>query len=171
MVFAPAVLAVLSLLLVLFSPPLERLIEQAAEVIKTKNIEVHMELWKGMTSAFWLSLATIALGVLFFVFRKKLLPVLTKINETLFPLAFPDLFIRLLDLFFLFAGRLTPFHPAWLPSPVSADHFPHQQPGTVVFPDALAGQRDFYTIRHIFPADRRGGTPFRRRLPARPLHP
>ena len=109
MVFAPAVLAVLSLLLVLFSPPLERLIEQAAEVIKTKNIEVHMELWKGMTSAFWLSLATIALGVLFFVFRKKLLPVLTKINETLFPLAFPDLFIRLLDLFFLFAGRLTPF--------------------------------------------------------------
>ena len=109
MVFAPAVLAVLSLLLVLFSPPLERLIEQAAEVIRAKNVEVHIELWKGMTSAFWLSLVTIALGVLFFVFRQKLLPALTKINDTLFPFALPDLFTRLLDLFLLSAEKLTGF--------------------------------------------------------------
>ena len=105
----PAILAVLSLVLALFSKPLEPLMEFALAAVKAIPVEVELKLWHGFNVVFLLSILTIISGILLFLARASILPFLARINNILFHIEFSSVFNQQVDQFLSFTKKNTRF--------------------------------------------------------------
>ena len=107
--FGPAILALLSLVLVFFSKPVEPLLEHALASVKAAHVEVDLKLWHGFNIVFFLSLATIIFGFLLFAGRKIILPFLEKINSRVITINLSAAFENFIGLLLSFAKKNTRF--------------------------------------------------------------
>lgn len=104
----PLILAVGGLLLGLFPYELgEKLIQPALSAVQSKPLKIELHLWHGFNQIFLLSLLTLISGIVLFLLRKHIIPVLRRINRVLFSVSFSDLFFKFLDWVISFSKRNT----------------------------------------------------------------
>lgn len=104
----PGILAIASLLLGLFPYQLgEKLIQPALSVIMAEDLDIKLKLWHGFNQIFLLSMITLIGGVVLFLLRQKIIPVIRKINATLFSIQFSDVFFQFLDGILSFSKKNT----------------------------------------------------------------
>ena len=99
MLFGPAILVLASLLFGLYPSSISRFIEPAISTIIREPATVYLSLWHGFNQVLLISILTVASGFSFFLLRKKILPILKKINNTLFSTKFSDVFNNLITSF------------------------------------------------------------------------
>jgi multicomponent Na+:H+ antiporter subunit A len=104
----PLILAVGGLLLGIFPEQLgEKLIQPALSAVQSKPLKIKLHLWHGFNQIFLLSLLTLISGIVLFLLRKHILPVLRRVNRVLFSVSFSDLFFNFLDWIIAFSKRNT----------------------------------------------------------------
>ncbi len=81
---SPAILSIFGFLLAFTPGKFEDLLEFSIEAVKTVPVNVNIEVWKGFSKVFYLSLLTIGTGISFFVLRNKILPAIEFINRRIF---------------------------------------------------------------------------------------
>ena len=96
MLLGPSVLVLASLLFGLHPASIARYIEPAISTIFREPVTVYLSLWHGFNQVLLLSMLTVATGFALFLLRKKLIPMLVKINRILFNVKFADVFNRLI---------------------------------------------------------------------------
>lgn len=80
---APAILSILGFILAVIPGKFENLLAFSTEAVKCTPVEVNIQLWKGFDNVFLLSLITIGIGFLLFFWRKKIYPLLERLNRRL----------------------------------------------------------------------------------------
>ncbi len=105
----PVILALLSFVMAIFPEQFERFFEFAAEEVKGRDIKVELKLWHGFTKVLWLSLLSMALGALLFVFRKKIIPAFQHINKYLERIELAELFQHFIGGLLHFTKKITGF--------------------------------------------------------------
>jgi len=94
----PGILALAGLILGMFPYQLgENLIEPALSAIRARELDIKLKLWHGFNQILMLSLVTLASGFILFLLRKKIIPVIRKINRKLFSVQLSDVFFGFLD--------------------------------------------------------------------------
>ena len=107
LLFGPAVLTFGSLALGLFPQSLNQLIELALSTTRAQTLSVDIHLWHGFNRVFLLSVITVFTGICLFAARKKLLPILTSVNNRFFYLQFADSFNQLINNFVALSKKKT----------------------------------------------------------------
>lgn len=102
----PAILAILSVGIALFPGRVEPLLEYA---LRSAGMiaDVQIEMWHGVNPVFLLSVATIALGITLFIFRKAVLQILAKIDSSPINFSLSHLFNKVLNAFLRMAKKST----------------------------------------------------------------
>ena len=101
-------LSVASMVMGIFPSMLtEPLAIPAIAAVKAVPVTLQIKLWHGFNLVLLLSLITVGLGTILFAFRKKVVPVLIRINEAVFYYDFASGFSRLIDGFLHFSKRQT----------------------------------------------------------------
>jgi multicomponent Na+:H+ antiporter subunit A len=104
----PIVLSLVSLALGLSPGKFgEMIIEPALVASRVEILDIKLKLWHGFNQVFFLSLATIFLGVLLFFLSERLIPVIRKVNEKYFNYDFAGVFSSLIDGVLLFSKKKT----------------------------------------------------------------
>jgi multicomponent Na+:H+ antiporter subunit A len=107
----PVLLALLSLFFGLFPGVLgSSLIETALRVVHAEDSLVQLKLWHGFNNVFFLSLATITAGILFFsllIRKKSILNQWLRLNSKLFVIRLDELFAAGIERFIRFSERKT----------------------------------------------------------------
>lgn len=94
----PGILALAGLVLGLSPNQLgENLIEPATSAIMAEELDVKLKLWHGFNQVFLLSVLTITGGIVLFLLRKQIIPVIRRINKILFRIPLTDVFFGFLD--------------------------------------------------------------------------
>jgi len=94
----PGILAFAGLILGLFPYQLgQKIIQPAMMAITAIDLDIKLKLWHGFNRIFLLSLLTIMSGVILFLLRNRIIPVIRKINNKLFNFSFSDSFSGFLD--------------------------------------------------------------------------
>lgn len=107
MLFGPAVLVLASLLFGLYPASISRIIEPAISTIIREPATVYLSLWHGFNQVLLISILTVAAGFSLFLLRKKVLPILKRINSILFNAKFSDVFNNLIIIFVNFSKKKT----------------------------------------------------------------
>lgn len=107
MLFGPAILVFASLLFGLYPSSISLIIEPAISTIIREPATVYLSLWHGFNQVLLISILTVATGFLLFLLRKKILPILKRINSTLFSTKFSDVFNNLIIIFVNFSKKKT----------------------------------------------------------------
>ena len=93
----PAIMGVLSIGLAVFPNQLEPELESAVLAVSDKFTKIDIKLWHGFNEVFWVSLLTVALGLLFFAVRKKVLPAVERFNNRYLDFNLADLTYKLAE--------------------------------------------------------------------------
>ncbi len=96
MLLGPFVLVLLSLFFGLYPASISGFVEPAISTILREPATVYLSLWHGFNQVLLLSILTVATGFSLFLLRKKIIPVLKKINSALFSIRFADVFNKLI---------------------------------------------------------------------------
>ena len=72
-----------------------------------EDLDIKLKLWHGFNQIFLLSMITLIGGVVLFLLRQKIIPVIRKINATLFSIQFSDVFFQFLDGILSFSKKNT----------------------------------------------------------------
>jgi multicomponent Na+:H+ antiporter subunit A len=104
----PGVLAIFSLLLAL-TPTFfaTKIAGPAISAILAEEMIIKLSMWHGFNMVLLLSAVTVALGVLIFAYRNKVIPILQKINKHLIIFYFANEFSKLIDGFLYFTKKKT----------------------------------------------------------------
>ncbi len=98
MVFGPFFLAAISVVFgILPQKFIQPYLQSAIVAIKPTHINFEIHLWHGFNKVLLLSIATVVIGVLLFVFRNKTIPFFTRIYEKIFTFKFSDHFFNSID--------------------------------------------------------------------------
>ncbi|MFW6350774.1 MAG: proton-conducting transporter membrane subunit [Bacteroidota bacterium] len=102
LILGPFFLVLFSLLLGLFPATMANpLTSKAITAISPGFDAMKLKLWHGFNLVLLLSFLTITLGVVFFIYRHKILPLIDKINIRYFRLKFTQLFFQMIDSFLI----------------------------------------------------------------------
>jgi multicomponent Na+:H+ antiporter subunit A len=85
-----------------------RIVQDALYNVRAEDIAVKLKLWHGFNLVLLLSLSTILIGFILFVFRTQVIKIASKINETLFKIDLSDLFNQAINEFLNFTRAKTP---------------------------------------------------------------
>jgi multicomponent Na+:H+ antiporter subunit A len=107
MLLGPAVLVIASLIFGLFPASISPFIEPAISIIRREPADVYLKLWHGFNQVLLLSVFTVATGFLLFLLRKKLIPLLSRINGMLFSIRFANVFNTVINSFVSFSKKKT----------------------------------------------------------------
>lgn len=100
MMLGPFFLVLSSLVLGIFPSAIASpLTSKAIVAINPELDAIKLKLWHGFNEVLLLSFFTILLGVIFFVFRKRILPIIDKFNIKFFRFKFTQIFFQLIDSF------------------------------------------------------------------------
>jgi len=104
----PGVLAVFSLMLAL-SPTFfaTNIVSPAISAILAEEMSIKISLWHGFNMVLLLSAITVAFGVLIFIYRDKVVPIMRNINLRLIRFYFANEFSKLIDGFLFFTKKKT----------------------------------------------------------------
>lgn len=108
----PTVLALFSLGFGLFPNLLSNLIEPALKVIRAEEIQLKLKLWHGFNQVLLLSIFTVFMGVLFFLFFNRNNNLLVKwrlLNSRIFTVKLTDIFTNSINSFISFSSKYTKF--------------------------------------------------------------
>ncbi len=104
----PAVLALISLLLGLFPNFFaQNIAGPAVAAVEASKITITLKLWHGFNQVLLLSMLTVAGGATIFALRKKIIPLLARVNKYLIIFKFSETFVALIDGFLRFTLRKT----------------------------------------------------------------
>ncbi|MFW5892576.1 MAG: hydrogen gas-evolving membrane-bound hydrogenase subunit E [Bacteroidota bacterium] len=108
LIMGPFFLVLFSLLLGLFPATMANpLTSNAITAISPGLDAIKLKLWHGFNLVLLLSFLTVTLGVVFFIYRHKILPLIDKINIRYFRLKFTQLFFQMIDYFLVFTKLKT----------------------------------------------------------------
>lgn len=106
----PAVLALLSILLGIFPYYFaEHVAGPAIAAVKAEAIQIKLKLWHGFNQVLLLSIITVLAGVALFLLRRKIVPVLQRINNFLIRFKFSETFLAFIDFFLKITKKKTDF--------------------------------------------------------------
>ena len=105
----PMIMAFLSLVLAFFPNEFEPLLEYSFKSVKDQFAQIQIKFWHGFTEVFWLSLLTVFLGIMLFIFRDRVRLVLVRINRKVVRIHVADIFSGIIDGVLLFAKKKTDF--------------------------------------------------------------
>ncbi len=103
----PVVLALIGLGLGLFPGWLETTMSNAMYFINSQIIEVHLKLWHGFNQVLLLSIFTVLMGTVFFIYRRPIAKLVTIIINRTNQYYLPELFNKLIKKYLHFAGKHT----------------------------------------------------------------
>ncbi|MCY1719686.1 proton-conducting transporter membrane subunit [Prolixibacteraceae bacterium Z1-6] len=100
MAFGPLLLASASLLFgVLPQASIQPYLQSAIEAIKPEHVELKIKLWHGFNKVLLLSIATVFMGSLLFMFRRITVPFFVTFYKKVFTIHFSDRFFSIIDRF------------------------------------------------------------------------
>ncbi|PZX17259.1 multicomponent Na+:H+ antiporter subunit A [Breznakibacter xylanolyticus] len=103
----PVVLSAVSLLLGLTPNRIARYLNNAIYHIRAIEYDAHLTLWHGFNAELLLSIATVTLGVVIFIYRETVTRFITRINGVINRYYLPDLFDKLIKGYVKVAARQT----------------------------------------------------------------
>lgn len=104
----PVFLAVASMVMGIFPNLLASpILSPAVSAIKAETVTLNIKLWHGFNLVLLLSILTVSLGLLLFLYRKKIVPVFIKINQRFFNVEFSKVFSGVIDRFLSMAKNQT----------------------------------------------------------------
>jgi multicomponent Na+:H+ antiporter subunit A len=106
----PGVLALLSLVLGVFPDFFAKnVISPAASAVAATQIDVKLKLWHGFNEVLVLSIITVALGVVMFIYREKVIGLVKHIDKGVIRFTFAKAFSNLIDGFLVLTKKNTKF--------------------------------------------------------------
>lgn len=104
----PAVLAFFSLVLAIFPGFFtSNVAGPAVKAIIAEDVKVKLSLWHGFNMILLYSLITVVAGVLIFVFRRRLVPALCRVNSVIVRFRFTEVFGKMISYFLTFTKKKT----------------------------------------------------------------
>ncbi|WP_282037605.1 hydrogen gas-evolving membrane-bound hydrogenase subunit E [Saccharicrinis aurantiacus] len=110
MAIGPFFLASLSLIFGLLPQKyIQPYLQSAITAIKPDHLDFEIHLWHGFNHVLLLSIATVAMGVMLFIYHRSTIPFFTKVYHKVFVFNFSDQFFKIIDGFIGFNKKIVDF--------------------------------------------------------------